>query len=49
MIEAFWQELRQPEDLHVLLNPLPIYGLPIALFGLLVALYLRTRAGQSRR
>ena len=33
MIETILRDLRQPEYLHVLLNPLPIYGLMIALFG----------------
>jgi alpha-D-ribose 1-methylphosphonate 5-triphosphate synthase subunit PhnH len=46
MIEAILRDLRQPEYLHVLLNPLPVYGLAIALFGLIAALYLGTRGGQ---
>lgn len=46
MIETLWRELRQPEYLHVLLNPLPVYGLAIASFGLVAALYLGTRGGQ---
>jgi hypothetical protein len=46
MIDAILRDLQQPEYLHVLLNPLPVYGLSIALFGLIVAMYLGTRGGQ---
>ena len=46
MSEALLRELQQPEYLHVLLNPLPIYGLGMALFGLIAATYLGSRAGQ---
>ena len=46
MIEAILRDLRQPEYLHTLINPLPVYGLAIALFGLIAALYLGTRGGQ---
>lgn len=46
MLETILRDLRQPEYLHVLLNPLPIYGLMIALFGLIAATYLRSRGGQ---
>jgi disulfide bond formation protein DsbB len=46
MIETILRDLRQPEYLHVLLNPLPIYGLLIALFGLIAAVYLQSRGGQ---
>jgi len=46
MIETILRDLRQPEYLHVLLNPLPIYGLLIALFGLIASTYLRSRGGQ---
>jgi len=37
------QDLEQPEYLHVLLNPLPVYGLGIALLGLLIALCFHSR------
>jgi hypothetical protein len=46
MIETLLRDLRQPEYLHVLLNPLPIYGLLVALLGLIAATYLRSRGGQ---
>jgi disulfide bond formation protein DsbB len=46
MIDTILFDLQQPEYLHVLLNPLPIYGLMIALFGLIAGTYLRSRGGQ---
>src|SRR5471032_1082396 len=46
MIDAILRDLQQPEYLHVLINPLPVYGLAIALFGLIAAMYLGTRGGQ---
>ena len=46
MMEAILRDLHQPEYLHVLLNPLPVYGLAIALLGLIAATYLGTRGGQ---
>ncbi|HMG03824.1 MAG TPA: hypothetical protein VK581_00100 [Chthoniobacterales bacterium] len=45
-METILRALQQPEYLHVLLNPLPVYGLAIALFGLMAAMYLGTRGGQ---
>jgi hypothetical protein len=45
-METILRDLRQPEYLHVLLNPIPVYGLAIALFGLIAATYLRSRGGQ---
>jgi hypothetical protein len=46
MIDAILRDLQQPEYLHVLLNPLPVYGLAIAVFGLITAMCLGTRGGQ---
>jgi hypothetical protein len=46
MIDTILRDLQQPEYLHVLLNPIPLYGLAIALFGLIAATYLRSRGGQ---
>ena len=43
MIEGFLRGLRQPEYVHVLLNPLPVYGLLISWIGLIVALILKNR------
>ena len=38
--------LRQPEYIHVLINPLPVYGLAMGLLGLIVAFFLRSRTAQ---
>src|SRR5207237_9505696 len=46
MIDALLRDLQQPKYMHVLLNPLPVYGLAVALFGLIAALYLGSRGGQ---
>src|SRR6266478_1469051 len=46
MMDAILRDLQQPEYLHVLLNPIPVYGLAIAFFGLVAATYLRSRGGQ---
>jgi hypothetical protein len=35
--------LSKPEYVHVLLNPLPVYGLAIGIVGLIIALLLRAR------
>jgi hypothetical protein len=36
-----WQHLSDPEYVHVLINPLPVYGLTIGVLGLVLALVLR--------
>ena len=46
MIEALLRDLRQPEYIHVLINPLPVYGLAVGLIGLLVAIISRSRPAQ---
>ena len=43
MIETLLRDLRQPEYIHVLLNPLPVYGLLAGWIGLLIAIILRSR------
>ena len=43
----FLHALREPEYVHVLLNPLPVYGLAAGLFALLAAAIARSRAAQS--
>ncbi|MFL6515135.1 MAG: hypothetical protein ACJ8M1_08950 [Chthoniobacterales bacterium] len=43
MIQAFLQDLRRPEYVHVLLNPVPVYGLAMGLIGTAIALLLRSR------
>jgi hypothetical protein len=37
------EHLGRPEYVHVLINPLPVYGLAIALVALIIALVLRNR------
>ena len=44
MFEAILRDLGQPEYVHVLLNPLPVYGLAVGLIGLFIAICLRSRA-----
>jgi len=44
---AFLQALqRQPEYVHILINPLPIYGLAMGWIGLIIAFSLRSRRAQ---
>jgi hypothetical protein len=44
--EMFWKHLQQSEYLHVLLNPLPVYGLAVSVVALAVAAFLRNRSAQ---
>jgi len=46
MMETLLRDLRQPEYIHVLLNPLPVYGLLMGWIGLVIALVLRSRRAQ---
>ena len=46
MIDTLLRDLRQPEYIHVLLNPLPLYGLLVGWIGLVIALVLRSRRAQ---
>ena len=46
MIDAILRDLRQPEYIHVLINPLPVYGLAMGLLGLVVAFFLKSRRAQ---
>jgi glucan phosphoethanolaminetransferase (alkaline phosphatase superfamily) len=46
MIGALVRDLRQPEYIHVLLNPLPVYGLLVSWVGLVIGLALRSRRAQ---
>ena len=46
MIDTLLRDFRQPEYIHVLLNPLPVYGLAMGLIGLMVAVVLRSRPAQ---
>jgi predicted ABC-type exoprotein transport system permease subunit len=40
------QQLKQPEYVHVLLNPIPVYGMLSGILALIVALILRSRPAQ---
>jgi hypothetical protein len=42
MLEGFLKGLEQPEYIHTLLNPLPIYGLATGMLALMIALTLRS-------
>ena len=46
MIDFLTRLSRQPEYLHVLLNPVPVYGLAMGLMGLIAALIWRSRPAQ---
>ena len=46
MIGTLLRNLRQPEYIHVLLNPLPVYGLLVGWVGLVIGLALRSRRAQ---
>ncbi len=46
MFATFWQDLSQPEYIHVLINPIPVYGLAAGCLGLIVALFLRSQRAQ---
>jgi hypothetical protein len=46
MIDTLLRDLRQPEYIHVLINPLPIYGLFLNWVGLIIALFLKSRRAQ---
>ena len=42
-MNTFSQHLHSPEYMHVLLNPVPVYGLAFGLVGLLMAIIARSR------
>jgi disulfide bond formation protein DsbB len=46
MIASFLKDLSQPEYVHVLINPLPVYGLAMGVIGLIIALIQRSRHAQ---
>jgi hypothetical protein len=46
MIDGLLRGLRQPEYVHVLLNPLPVYGLLLGWVGLIIGFFLRSRRAQ---
>ncbi len=46
MIDTLLRDLRQPEYIHVIINPLPIYGLVMGWIGLIIAVVLKSRRAQ---
>ena len=46
VIDTLLRDLRQPEYIHVFLNPLPVYGLLAGLIALLIAILLHSRAAK---
>jgi hypothetical protein len=46
VIDTLLRDLRQPEYIHVLINPLPIYGLAMGWTGLIIAFVLKSRHAQ---
>jgi hypothetical protein len=47
MLEGFLKGLEQPEYIHVLINPLPVYGLGMGLIGLIIGLALQSREART--
>ena len=47
MLEGFLKGLEQPEYIHVLINPLPVYGLAMGVIGLIIGLVLRSREART--
>jgi hypothetical protein len=45
-LNAFLEQCRQPEYLHILLNPIPIYGVAVGIVSLIFALIARSRSAQ---
>src|SRR5882724_6609693 len=43
-MNIFFQHLNSPEYMHVLLNPIPVYGLAIGIIGLLLAAMAHNRS-----
>ncbi len=46
MLATLSQDLSQPEYIHVLINPLPVYGLAVGAIGLIIALLQLSRPAQ---
>ena len=47
MLEGFLKGLKRPEYIHVLINPLPVYGLAMGLIVLILGLMLWSREARS--
>jgi dolichol kinase len=46
MIDALLRDFRQPEYIHVLINPLPVYGLAMGFIALIIAFFIKSRPAQ---
>ena len=46
LLEIVTEHLKEPEYLHVILNPLPVYGLSLGVLALGIAILSRSRAAQ---
>ena len=46
IVASLLQDLSQPEYVHVLINPLPVYGLAIGVLALVISLFQRSRTAQ---
>ena len=46
MIASFLQDLHDPKYVHVLINPLPVYGVAMGIIALIIALIQRSRRAQ---
>ena len=46
MIDAILRAFRQPEYIHVLINPLPVYGLAMGMLALIVAFFMKNRRAE---
>ena len=44
LVNHFFQHLSDPEYVHVLLNPIPVYGLAIGVLSLVVGFFFRVRS-----
>lgn len=46
MLALLSQDLSQPEYIHVLINPLPVYGLAMGIIGLIIAVVQKSRSAR---
>lgn len=46
IVASLLQDLSQPEYVHVLINPLPVYGLAMGVLALAISLFRRSRSAQ---
>jgi hypothetical protein len=41
------ENLSRPEYIHILLNPLPVYGMAVSVLSMIIALLSRARAARA--